>query len=236
MLGSKRRGAVQRLGLLEGLGNLGHWRMLKADVELWGFKCEVQRTRSEQIGSLGGRGRQLMAERAWSPSKDLWCGAGSVGRLWSAGRRPCALVVSHLRAPSVPTSPAFQAPSCPLLSSPMGSVRSRSAGAVPAQLYKAPAGPFGKRISFFLDAFPDLGIMEGLRAARAWARLREEELGSSGPQPRAGNQSTPSQALDRDPLGQPHNLRLGPPDYILLPQIPSETVCSRKGRARGGGR
>ena len=40
---------------------------------------------------------------------------------------------------------------------------------------KAPAGPFGKRISFFLDAFPDLGVMEGLRAARAGARLREEE-------------------------------------------------------------
>lgn len=140
---------------------------------------------------------------------------------------------------SPPCSERSHQPSLPgaLLSSPMGSVRSRSAVANPARLYKAPAGPLGKRISFFLDAFPDLGIMEGLRAARAWAKLREEEPGSSGPQPRAGNQRTPSQDLALGPLGQAHNLRLGPPDYILLlPQIPSETVCSRKGRALVGGR
>lgn len=98
---------------------------------------------------------------------------------------------------SPPCSERSHQPSLPgaLLSSPMGSVRSRSAVANPARLYKAPAGPFGKRISFFLDAFPDLGIMEGLRAARAWAKLREEEPGSSGPQPRAGNLSTASQDL-----------------------------------------
>lgn len=35
--------------------------------------------------------------------------ACSVGGLWSAGRGPGALVAPHLRAPSVPTSPAFQA-------------------------------------------------------------------------------------------------------------------------------
>lgn len=72
----------------------------------------------------------------------------------------------------------------------MGSGSSGSAGAVPAQLYKAPAGPFRKRISFFLDAFPDLGIMEGLRAARVPARLREEELGGWAPNLAPGNQST----------------------------------------------
>lgn len=125
-------------------------------------------------------------------------------------------------------------PSLPgaLLPSPMGSVRSRSAGTVPVRLYKAPAGPFGKRISFFLDAFPDLGVMEGLRAPRAGTMLREEEPGRSRQEPRH-----PSQALALGPLGQAHNLRPGPPDRVLLlPQIPSETVSSRKGRARGGGR
>lgn len=71
----------------------------------------------------------------------------------------------------------------------MGSPRSGSTDAAPARLYKAPAGPFGKRISFFLDAFPDLGVMEGLSAARARARLREEEPGSSGPQPHAGTKA-----------------------------------------------
>lgn len=39
------------------------------------------------------------------------------------------------------------------------------------------------------------------------------------------------------PLGQAHNLRLGPSDcFLLLPQIRSEKVSSRRGRARGGGR
>lgn len=84
----------------------------------------------------------------------------------------------------------------------MGSRRSGSTGAVPAPpLYKAPAGPFGKRISFFLDAFPDLGVMEGLGAARARARLREEEPGSWGPQPHAGNHGTPPGALAPGPFG-----------------------------------
>lgn len=50
-----------------------------------------------------------------------------------------------------------------------GSASSDSAGAIPSGFYKAPAGPFGKRISFFLDAFPDLGATEGLCAARVAA-------------------------------------------------------------------
>lgn len=121
----------------------------------------------------------------------------------------------------------------------MGSGRSRSARALPARLYKAPAGPFGKRISFFLDAFPDLGVMEGLRAARARARLGEEELAARAPSLAPRNQPpTPHpRALARSPFSQAHNLRPGPPDcFFLLLQIPSETVSSRKGRARGGGR
>lgn len=122
----------------------------------------------------------------------------------------------------------------------MGSGRSRSPGALPARLYKAPAGPFGKRISFFLDAFPDLGVMEGLRAARAQARLREEELAARAPSLAPRNQPPtppPSRALARSPFGQVHNLRPGPPDcFFPLLQIPSETVSSRMGRARGGGR
>lgn len=132
-------------------------------------------------------------------ARAVWGGCGPRG----VAPAPSWLLTSVLRAFPPACLPGA------LLSSPMGSVRSRSAVANPARLYKAPAGPFGKRISFFLDAFPDLGIMEGLRAARAWAKLREEEPGSSGPQPRAGNQSTPSQDLARGPLGQAHNLRLG---------------------------
>lgn len=72
-------------------------------------------------------------------------------------------------------------PSSALLFSSRGSARPSSVGAIPARLYKAPAGPFGKRISFFLDAFPDLGATEGLCAARAGAGLPEEELGGPGP-------------------------------------------------------
>lgn len=53
-----------------------------------------------------------------------------------------------------------------------GSARSDSASAIPSGFYKASAGPFGKRISFFLDAFPDLGATEGLcagsRRSLAW--------------------------------------------------------------------
>lgn len=78
----------------------------------------------------------------------------------------------HPRGSSPPCSQCSHRPSLPgaLLFSPMGSPcsgRSGSTDAAPARLYKAPAGPFGKRISFFLDAFPDLGVMEGLSAARA---------------------------------------------------------------------
>lgn len=111
------------------------------------------------------------------------------------------------RGCSPPCSDHSHRPGLPgaLFSSRLGSVRSGSADAVPARLYKAPAGPFGKRISFFLDAFPDLGVMEGLHAAHAGARLREEEPGSSGPQPSSRNQGTLSQALARGPLGQPYN-------------------------------
>lgn len=62
-----------------------------------------------------------------------------------------------------------------------GSARSDSASAIPSGFYKAPAGPFGKRISFFLDAFPDLGATEGLCAGShcslAW------EGGAGGPDP-----------------------------------------------------
>lgn len=81
-------------------------------------------------GTWETEGASSGAERAWSRSRDLWCGAGSVGRLWSAGRRPCALVASHLRAPSVPTSLAFQAPSFPL----------RWAPCAPARLSQTPLG------------------------------------------------------------------------------------------------
>lgn len=96
----------------------------------------------------------------------MQCWEAVVSRAWP--ERP--------RGSSPPCSGRSHQPSLPgVLSSPVGSARSRSAGANPARLYKAPAGPFGKRISFFLDAFPDLGVMEGLRAARAGARLREEE-------------------------------------------------------------
>lgn len=166
-----------------------------------------------------------------------WGGSGRV-QCWEAS----VSLTSPLRprGSSPPCSKRSHQPSLPgALSSPMGSTRSGSAGANPAWLYKAPAGPFGKRISFFLDAFPDLGVMEGLRAARARARLREEEPDGSGPQPRAQEPRhplSPPRALAPGPFGQAGNLCLDPPDCFLLPpQIPSETVSSRKGRAQGGG-
>ena len=125
------------------------------------------------------------AERAWQGSRGLQCCKGlSAVQCWGA-------VVSRAwperpRGSSPPCSERSHQPSLAgVLSSPVGSARSSSAGANPARLYKAPAGPFGKRISFFLDAFPDLGVMEGLRAARARARLREEEPDEQGPQPLA---------------------------------------------------
>lgn len=66
----------------------------------------------------------------------------------------------HSHRPSLPSGPFLFM---------RGSASSDSAGAIPSGFYNAPAGPFGKRISFFLDAFPDLGAMEGLCAARVAA-------------------------------------------------------------------
>lgn len=71
-------------------------------------------------------------------------------------------------------------PSAPFLFT-RGSARSDSTSAIPSGFYKVPAGPFGKRISFFLDAFPDLGATEGLcagsRRSLAWGG------GAGGPDP-----------------------------------------------------
>lgn len=149
--------------------------------------------------------------RAQRP-KEPGGGAGVFDVVGDSVRVQCWEVVVRRASPLRPrgSSPACSdrshRPSLPgALCSWLGSVRSGSADAVPARLYKAPAGPFGKRISFFLDAFPDLGVMEGLHAAHAGARLREEEPGSSGPQPSARNQGALSQALARGPLGQPYN-------------------------------
>ena len=83
-------------------------------------------------------------------------------------RAPSWLLTSVLRA-----FPPAQPSRRPLLSG--GLCALQIGWRTPRSALEAPAGPFGKRISFFLDAFPDLGVMEGLRAARAGARLREEE-------------------------------------------------------------
>lgn len=177
------------------------------------------------------------AERAWRGNGGLRCsGDWALAALGGGSPPGAAPAPSWLLTSVFPGFPPAQ-PSA-LLFSPRGSRRSGSTGAVPAPLYKAPAGPFGKRISFFLDAFPDLGVMEGLRAARAPAGLREEEPGSLGPQPHAPGTKAPLlEPWPQGPLGQAHSLRLGPSEcFLLLPQIRSEKVSSRRGRARGGGR
>lgn len=106
-------------------------------------------------------------------------------------------------SPSVLTGQDFQASLSSLQGAPLAQTR---ASAIPSGFYKAPAGPFGKRISFFLDAFPDLGATEGLcagsRRSLAWGG------GAGGLDPQ--NTASPG------PFGQTLNFRLGLLDCFLL--------------------
>lgn len=237
--GGPRGGAQSRDSGLVGRTELSrHWRTVKADGELWGVRVRSRTLEVSGLGAWEAGGASAGAERAWRGNSGLPRGGDSVRvQLWEVAvlRAPPL----HPRGSSPPCSQRSHRPSCrpPLLSD--GLPGSGSTGAVPAPLYKAPADPFGKRISFFLDAFPDLGVMEGLSAARARARLREEEPGSWGPQPHAaaGTKAPLLEPWPPSPVGQAHNLRPGPSDCsLLLPQIRSEKVSSRRGRARGGGR
>lgn len=149
-------------------------------------------------------------------------------------RHPCTLVAPHLRAPSVPTSPSFQAPSS----------RLRWASCAPARLAQS-------RLGFIRlpPARSESGFPFSWTRFLTWALWRGSA--SRAPGPGSGRRSPVARAPSLTPgttapllqpwpqglLGQAHNFRLGPPDYfLLLPQIRLEMVSSRKGRARGGGR
>lgn len=133
--------------------------------------------------------------------------AGVSGKVASRPQ-PCPKAVIRWASPLSPqgSSPPSskrshrpRLPSTPFLFT-RGSARSHSASAIPSGFYKAPAGPFGKRISFFLDAFPDLGATEGLcagsRLSLAWGG------GAGGPDP-------PKNTAAPGPFGQTLNFRLG---------------------------
>lgn len=92
------------------------------------------------------------------------------------GRRPCAPTAPHLLATSF--GPALQAPSSSLpalqlgwRSSPLGFIRLQPA-------------PSESGFPFSWTRFLTWALQRG-SAQRAWTRLREEEPGGPGPQPRA---------------------------------------------------
>lgn len=133
----------------------------KVDSELPGFGVGLEDTQTQDR-------RKLKAGGLWRgglPAPALPEGCDPLGVAPEPSRVLTFVLQSVLTGPRLPSTP---------LLSTRGSARSDSASAIPSGFYKAPAGPFGKRISFFLDAFPDLGATEGLcagsRCSLAWGR------------------------------------------------------------------
>lgn len=167
----------------------------------------------------------------------MWRGtqcACRVGRPWSAGRRPCTLVAPHLGGPSVATGPAFQAPSSPLRWSPCASAQLPQSrlGFIRLTPARSESG-----FPFSWTRFLTWALWRGsVRRAPGQGSGRRSRA-ARAPSLTPGTSAPLLEPWPRGPLGQAPNLRLRPPDCsLLLPQIPSETVSSRKGRARGGGR
>lgn len=198
IVGVQREGCSPEIRMVEGLSHLGRWRTAKADGELWGFHVRSRRLEVSRLGDWEAEGASSGAERACGGTAvfdvvGTRC-ACSAGRLESAGRRPCTLVAPHLRAPRVPTGPAFQAPSSSLRRAP----RAPASQTQPRLGFiRLPPARSESGFPFSWTRFLTWALWRGsARRAPARARLREEEPGSSGPQPHA-----PSGALAPGPFG-----------------------------------
>lgn len=144
----------------------------------------------------------------------------------------------HPRGSSPRWSERSHRPSFPgaLLCSPMVSARFGSAGAVPARLYKLTPARSESGFPFSWTRFLTWALWRGSVRRAPGPGSGRRSRAARAPSLTPGTKAPLLKPCSRGPLGQAHNLRLRLPDcYLLLPQIPSETVSSKKGRARGGG-
>lgn len=121
----------------------------------------------------------------------------------------------HLRAPSVPTSPAFQAPSCLLRWAP-------GAPAPPAHsllgFIRLPPARSESGFPFSWTRFLTWALWRGSarRAPGPGSRRRSRRLKPPASHPGTNPQPLRPRALARSPFGQAHNLRSGPECFLLL--------------------